>query len=521
MPIPNTRLKRERQLRGWSQAHVAEQLGVADYYISRWERGEVVPSPFYQERLCTLFGKTAEELGILQKQESSPSNKVPGDELTSHLTAQPATETFPSPHVGQSPAPQTPPPLQLPLTPPPPVYEPTGKLPRIAPKKQHPPVRMILVLLALTLAVLGSASLGILVFFPRTSPTVTILAVGHLYFLSSGQTSTTSNQGIADEVQFDLHSLAAPAAGTSYYAWLLPDSDQPENPAILLGKIAVSNGVGTLFYRDPEYTNLLAVTSRLLVTQEDATVRPLTPSTDPRTWRYQAQIPQIRPQAAPGEASYSVLDHLRHLLSNDPTLEKYALPGGLLMWFSRNIGRVAEWSSGALGEWQPGGSFETQLLRRYLTRILDYLDGTTYVRLEMPPPTTILVPRREGGIGLLQMIPHQQPPDYITHIELHLHGLTSAPGDTPFQQKHAGQILAALNTINQWLEQVRQDAKRLFVMTDPQLRSNDALILLNDLQLTATAASSGQTNQLTGTVQPGAEQIRQQVQGLATLEITL
>jgi len=61
----NTQLRRERQLRGWSQVYMAEQLGTPDYYISRWERGEVLPSPFYQQKLCELFGKTAEELGFL------------------------------------------------------------------------------------------------------------------------------------------------------------------------------------------------------------------------------------------------------------------------------------------------------------------------------------------------------------------------------------------------------------------------------------------------------------------------
>src|SRR2546425_534175 len=67
MAAPNLQLRRERQLRGWSQAYLAEEIGApGDYYISRWERGEVLPSPLYQQKLCELFGKTAEELGFLQ-----------------------------------------------------------------------------------------------------------------------------------------------------------------------------------------------------------------------------------------------------------------------------------------------------------------------------------------------------------------------------------------------------------------------------------------------------------------------
>src|SRR5437867_2000608 len=72
MPQPNQRLKHERQLRGWSQGRLAEQIDVPDYYISRWERGEVLPSPFYQQKLCDLFGKTAEALGFLQPDHGTP-----------------------------------------------------------------------------------------------------------------------------------------------------------------------------------------------------------------------------------------------------------------------------------------------------------------------------------------------------------------------------------------------------------------------------------------------------------------
>jgi peptidoglycan hydrolase-like protein with peptidoglycan-binding domain/DNA-binding XRE family transcriptional regulator len=61
-----TALRRERELRGWSQQHVADAIGApAASYLSRWERGAVSPSPYYQERLCELFGRDAEQLGFL------------------------------------------------------------------------------------------------------------------------------------------------------------------------------------------------------------------------------------------------------------------------------------------------------------------------------------------------------------------------------------------------------------------------------------------------------------------------
>jgi len=70
---PNVRLKREREQRGWSQARVAEQIGSEAVNVSRWERGFSSPSPYYREKLCLLFGKTAQELGLLDSEEDMQS----------------------------------------------------------------------------------------------------------------------------------------------------------------------------------------------------------------------------------------------------------------------------------------------------------------------------------------------------------------------------------------------------------------------------------------------------------------
>jgi transcriptional regulator with XRE-family HTH domain len=68
---PNRRLKQARELRGWSQAKVAELIGTDATTVSRWERGLFLPTPFFRERLCGLFGKNAEELGLLEATQSS------------------------------------------------------------------------------------------------------------------------------------------------------------------------------------------------------------------------------------------------------------------------------------------------------------------------------------------------------------------------------------------------------------------------------------------------------------------
>ena len=63
---PNNLLKRERELRGWSQARVAEEIGTTAMNVGRWERGTSMPYPHFREKLCVLFSKDAAALGLLE-----------------------------------------------------------------------------------------------------------------------------------------------------------------------------------------------------------------------------------------------------------------------------------------------------------------------------------------------------------------------------------------------------------------------------------------------------------------------
>src|SRR5215472_3971488 len=64
----SNRLKYERMQRGWSQARVAELIGTDAGNVSRWERGRSSPSPYFRERLCRLYEKNAQELGMLEEE---------------------------------------------------------------------------------------------------------------------------------------------------------------------------------------------------------------------------------------------------------------------------------------------------------------------------------------------------------------------------------------------------------------------------------------------------------------------
>src|SRR5215472_6225566 len=69
---PNELLRQERLLRGWTQQDLAGRIATDGYTVNRWERGRALPSPYFRQRLCALFGKNAQDLGLL----GAPLNAV-------------------------------------------------------------------------------------------------------------------------------------------------------------------------------------------------------------------------------------------------------------------------------------------------------------------------------------------------------------------------------------------------------------------------------------------------------------
>ena len=131
--------------------------------------------------------------------------------------------------------------------------------------------------------------------------------------------SKNSNQGITDELQINLQNLPDPQSGKRYYAWLLNDQ-QIDLPAVALGPLPLNHRQVTMTYSDPQHNNLLASYSRFLITEEDANPPPTNPSLDTNTWRYDAVF-STTPNPADTVNHFSLLDHLRHLLSQDPETE--------------------------------------------------------------------------------------------------------------------------------------------------------------------------------------------------------
>ena len=348
-------------------------------------------------------------------------------------------------------------------------------------------------------------------------PVTAASIVGHIVFTSSGQLNPTSSEGLNDVVHLDLSGLTPPAPGKSDYAWLLPDASHNEQQPVFLGTLQILGGSAQLTYTSPNHTNLLVTYSRFLVTEQAANEEPIIPSLDPATWRYVGSIPDT---PTPGDANhYSLLSHLRHLLAKDPTLELIGLSGGLDIWLYRNAGKILEWSSAARDDWA-GGQASLALMRRQIDRVLDYLDGAAFVWRDVPPDTPLLVDPKAGRIGLLEFDQGQNPPGYLTHIDLHLVGYSHSPGVTADQKRLATKIDAMLIAVTALLWKVHADAALLAQMSDTALLAPQALALLNDMETHANDAFVGQPDPATGSVQGGVTQIHDELQLLATIEVS-
>ena len=71
----NDLLREARVKKAWTQQQLANTLEVGETTVRLWERGYRTPSPQMCSRLCSLFGMTAEELG-LEQNEALPQEET-------------------------------------------------------------------------------------------------------------------------------------------------------------------------------------------------------------------------------------------------------------------------------------------------------------------------------------------------------------------------------------------------------------------------------------------------------------
>lgn len=388
---------------------------------------------------------------------------------------------------------------------------PPGPLVPAKPKKRRKGL-LIALLVMLLLLLLGS---GIGSFYLRTANARQI--VGYAYFVNSGKLNKDSSQGINDELELRLQNIPDPAQGKSYYAWLLGDASQGNSQPLFLGKVHISHHVVNQTYQSPHNVDLLTTTSRLLITEEDASLSSTSSSPPSNTWRYYAELSQ---QSDPKDTvhHYSMLNHLRSLLSTDTAMESQGLSGGLAIWLTHNTGKVLEWAGSARDNWT---AKDPTNMREQIISILEYLDGVSSVQTDLPPHTQLILDSRYASIPILSLAALKQPTaSYLQQISTHLQDIEHAPGITPDQMQLAHNISTWLNNVVNWLNKVHADARQLASLTNAQLLKSTTQITLDEMQMLAYYAYEGQFNSSTHVTKEGVLDIQYDIERLASFEIT-
>ena len=403
--------------------------------------------------------------------------------------------------------------------------------PPTAPSTKKPKRRGLYIVLAtlLILALIGSALGAYFAFFSKGATTSTTpQIVGHAYFVSSGLLNASSSQGISnvgitDQLQINLQNIPPPQPGKAYYAWLLSDKNLDLQP-ILLGSLTANS----LFYSgaNTQHADLLATYSRFMITEEDATVQPTNPSLDPSKWIYYAEFSQV-PNPLDSE-HFSLYDHIRHLLAEDPKVKSVGkLTGGLDTWLYRNTQKILEWAGSARDQLSYQNADSFGLIQRQLVRILDYLDGVGYVQQDLQSQGQVVNASQVidanfakfSIIGLLTLYQTETPPGYLKHIGgIHLHEISLLPQSSAAQRALAIQINQALDQVNLWLQTVHDDVVKLLPMTSAQLFGSNGRSLLNEVATFANYAFAGKVDPH-DQVTDGVVQINYNIQRLATFDI--
>jgi serine/threonine protein kinase len=408
------------------------------------------------------------------------------------------------------------------------------------PPNPRRPQRWLTVLIVALLAALGFAGLGLWLIPKILAPLGP--ATGQAFYTSSGQFVPGSARGVADKVQVDLQNLPSPPSGKSYYLWLLGDTNPIDRkqalaaghlqpPLLLTNNLPLNNGhIHYVFPGTAQHDNLLAISSRLLITEEDAGLSPETPSSDRQTWRYFATIPQ----QTIGTSGYSALSHIRHLLYDDLRSPATRVPGGVAFWMMKNTEKILEWSIAARDNWYGTNTTDGQisLMRAQFIRILDFLDGVSNVHVDLPAGTPIMVNADDarGARALLTVDPLRQsqtnlenPFGLLDHTQHHI-GQVARATDIPSEMRtQTSHVLEGVQHARVWLSQVRTLTIALFKKVSSsyaQMREAEVGKLLDDLVTNATYAYIGQRDPITLQIRTGVIQAYYAIQQLTVLTIT-
>ncbi len=87
MTARRAQLAQRRRAAGYSQEQLAERLGIERSTVSRWERGETEPQPWFRPKLADALAVSAEELQELL--DNTGLHEQPGKDIEGEVPYDP------------------------------------------------------------------------------------------------------------------------------------------------------------------------------------------------------------------------------------------------------------------------------------------------------------------------------------------------------------------------------------------------------------------------------------------------
>jgi len=301
--------------------------------------------------------------------------------------------------------------------------------------------------------------------------------------------------GSNDQLRFDIHNVAAPPAGQSYFAWLQTTKQQN----LLLGKLTVQNQtVAFLYPGDGHHTNWLSIMQGILITQENAN--------------------NDHPDAPNGKTIYrgsynsATLQALSNILYATPHF-----PGNQSV--VRGLLDTIKSMNDKAGSIVDSIGHDQGLTRRQATRILEQIDGSAYAKSngDLPPHVQPLL---NTQIGLLSS-PEQQ--GYIDTLATQLDQLKQTVDSKNTQLlQHIQNAQNAIQDLRTWIQQIRNFASE--ILKAPKLNTTQIMNDAQQLQSQANNAYTGRTIPPQQSPQPtlgsaGAYQAYVETQYMASIEL--
>jgi serine/threonine protein kinase len=260
-------------------------------------------------------------------------------------------------------------------------------------------------------------------------------AAGQVFFVES----QGGAQGQTDGLRLEVHNLAEPPSGSTYYAWLVDTQTENVTP---LGTLHLARGAATLNYAGGASSgaNLLGLGNTVEITQESGRV----------------SVPVGKVMLA-GSFPPKTFVHIQHVLVAFPATPNHiGLLPGVLQQFQLLTTRVQALSQAAASHDQASVQCEAQSI----VNILEGAKGANYRALPARCTARHALPSGDG-FGLLGPKADGTGGGYIADATEHASLAVTQPDAPDEMRPHAAQVEAALTNVRNMALTLHKDALAL------------------------------------------------------------